>query len=102
MNNFIHLKSDIWINVEKENYTNSTRLKPPSILTIRTRLDYERTNCLNGSMILEPPVRDYFISHKTEANTDASNSLIKYDWSYAIPMQDTQKIKTNPSTSDRF
>ncbi len=95
MNNFIHFKSDIWINVRKEEYTNFTRLTTPPILTKKTRLDYQRTNCLNGGMIIEPPVRNYFISHKADANKEASESMRNYDWSYAIPMQDSQKIKIN-------
>ncbi len=95
MNNFIHFKSNIWINVGKEKDTNSIRLKPPPILTIGTRLDYQRTNCKNGGMILEPPVLDYFISQKAQTNNEASESMRNYDWSYAIPMQDTQKIKIN-------
>ena len=45
-------------------------------------------------MILEPPVLDYFISQKA-TNNEASESMRNYDWSYAIPMQDTQKIKIN-------
>ena len=95
LNNFIHFKSDIWINVVKKGYTNPARLQPPPILTTKTRLDYQRTKCLNAGAIIEPSIGNYFISDKSEANTDASNSLRNYDWSYAIPMQDTQKIKTN-------
>ena len=96
MNNFIHLKSDIWINLVKKGPTTPARLKPPPILTTtKTRLDYQRTKCLNAGTILEPPISDYFISRKTEANTDASDSPRNYDWSYAIPMQATQKIKIN-------
>ena len=95
MNNFIHFKSNIWINVGKEQYTNSMRINPPPILTKGTRLDYQRSNCLNGGMILEPPVLDYFISQKAHTNNEASESTRNYDWSYAIPMQDTQKIKIN-------
>ena len=95
LNNFIHFKSDIWINVLKKGYTDPARLKPPPILTTETHLDYQRTKCLNAGTIIEPSIGSYFISDKAETNTDASDSLRNYDWSYAIPMQDTQKIKTN-------
>ena len=48
---------------------------------------------LPGKIVSEH--NSFEVTEKEQTNNEASESIRNYDWSYAIPMQDTQKIKIN-------